>query len=153
MSSPVLNIVKFSPSLLPHPSVFSDMRWSGRLQQIADVVDDCQPALIEKGPQPGQAWMKAELAGAGTRESEGQQTALGQRQSSAVRPVGVECIRFERDDSVPVIVAALEEDADQGLIVAGLRIGVFETGVAKSGEHRHRAHSAAATFEKLSSGK
>jgi hypothetical protein len=123
-----------------------------RLDERPDVRDDGELAVVEQRLQLRERRVQAVLAAA--RGVDGEQTAgeagRGQREAvgGARAHVFGEALGVHGDDRVVAVVAAVQEDADEGFVVGGgraaLREGVDEAEVFDARDERRAADERAA---------
>src|SRR6266536_1405269 len=112
----------------------------GRLQQGANIADDCNLALAPEIVQAGQARMKSEF-GANTGNNAGsQQARLRYRQSTRVPSGLIGRVVVRGNDHITAVVDAVQKNANQGLIIGRLSQRIEQTETLKS-QHRSAKRS------------
>jgi len=91
------------------------LRAGERLDEVADVGDEGRVLIVEEGLDVGEVGVEGEVG----RGSEGQKGVLREGERAAEGGVIVVAGRVEGDKGVVAVVAAEEEDADQGLVAGG----------------------------------
>src|ERR1700724_1696938 len=108
--------------------------------------------LVEQRLHFGEFGMESKRPRAG--RSDGQQTTLRQCQYRADLLVGRVPAAAQRDDHIVAVVAAKEEDADQGLVILGaLRQSIHQSKPVEAGGGESRSRGAASPLQKVSSRK